>query len=113
MTKSIEEQAEEYATQLETNHRVVMSNHPASYYVGVEVGYESGAKARDAQWIKIVNELIEALNWQRSYLDTYLIISPKITNLGIAPEENIKSRIDDSLTKADQMLKEMGIDSGK
>lgn len=49
MTKSIEEQADEYATQLEKNHYATETLHPASYYAGVDVGYEAGAKARDAE----------------------------------------------------------------
>lgn len=62
--------------------------------------YEA-AKARDAQWLKVVNELREALNSVECDCEISLPVND-------FPRDTICHRCQ-ALTKADQMLKEMGI----
>lgn len=107
MTKSIEQQADEYATQLEKNHYATETFHPASYYAGVDVGYEAGAKARDAQWLKVVNELREALKFYKNHADCNSGIIYGTCRCAFCKGDD-KHR--SSLTKADQMLKERNIE---
>lgn len=129
MTKSIEEQAREYV-----ESKICFNG--LEYSVGGNTYNECfraflvGAKARDAQWIKVVNELREALKKIEKELGnlTYTQqIGPVIQlirhNIPSGEKEYIPkaalqvgssySEASDALIKADQMLKEMGIESGK
>lgn len=86
MTKSIEEQAEEY--------------YKKSGWAPTEnavMNFIAGAKARDEQWSAVVNELREALKFT-------------IEESGTSTNYNLKCR--NSITKADQMLKEMWVSNG-
>ena len=93
MTKSIEEQANEAWNKLliEYKYKDEFTHTRHLYYTS---GYQGGAKARDAQLMLVVNELREALKFT-------------IEESGTSTNYNLKCR--NSITKADQMLKEMGM----
>lgn len=110
MTKSIEEQAREYV-----ESKICFNG--LEYSVGGNTYNECfrsflvGAKARDAQWSAVVNELMTGIEFDLNY---------HACRTGDCPHEKQsecdKSIIDSTkelLIKADQMLKEMGVESGK
>lgn len=95
MTKSIEEQAKKYAS---------MAYASPKEKVIAMIAYDHGAnwaaKARDAQWHTVVNELISAVRCDYG-CKTNQDHGWKVVKCNCGVEK--------SLTKADQMLKEMGI----
>ena len=101
MTKSIEEQAKKYAA---------MAYASPKEKVIAMIAYDHGAnwaaKARDDQWQAVVNELRASLQYYKSNAMSFTHcqeVSPDV-------EEYCNGEIaDDTLTKADQMLKEMGV----
>ena len=94
MTKSIEEQAAIYQEYYSLN--------PTCGY-----HFTQGAKARDAQWLEVVNELREALKEISAYGHSDLCKSMKT----IRPNYRCYGEdAEEALTKADQMLKEMGVE---
>lgn len=103
MTKSIEEQGNQYRNNLVQSElfliqdglfpdeRVRVSTfHDISRRFNKM--YQEGAKARDEQWLKVMNELREALN---------------CISVDICFPSNVLAK--QAIIKADQMLKEMGI----
>lgn len=89
MTKSIEEQAREFVA----NYNEIDIDDVDEFSTDLQL-YLEGAKARDAQWIKIVNELRDTINWcqdQCGYASPWWV------------------KFNETKTKADQMLKEMGM----
>lgn len=114
MTKSIEEQAKDFAA---------MAYASPKEKVIAMIAYDHGAnwaaKARDAQLMIVVNELREALKFYAADINWNSIghfINSRIDSTdmdNIEPFDNSyqfggkKAR--HSLTKADQMLKEMGM----
>lgn len=88
MTKSIEEQAVQYAYTKVSSKQ----NHNFHY---AEQGYFNGAKARDAQWSAVVNEYKNIIN-SALYGTWFSSVTMRDTLKG-------------SITKADHLLKEMGI----
>lgn len=113
MTKSIEEQAKEYAA---------MAYASPKEKVIAMIAYDHGAnwaaKARDVQWSAVVNELREALKHTNEFClckrNTYgfdyhedhpVMGKPKSGSRWLTPRDYNK----DALTKADQLLREMRI----
>lgn len=89
MTKSIEEQAEEY--------------YKKSGWVPTEnavMNFKAGAKSRDVEWLKVVNELRSIILSQPRYTDN--------NQMEVVERDSFKTAMN-RLTKADQMLKEMGM----
>ena len=117
MTKSIEEQAKEYAS--EDIEMMLTPNTINFEWLCKKQDFIAGAKARDVQWQTVVNELREALKFYAADINWNSIghfINSRIDSTdmdNIEPFDNSyqfggkKAR--QSLTKADQMLKEMGI----
>lgn len=112
MTKSIEEQAKDHA-----NKHV--GSWKSSAKRAVAFGYESGAKARDAQWSAVVRELRDALNFYAADTNWNSVGAYFYNRIDSIDESTIEG-LDkhtyfggklarQSLTKADQMLKEMEI----
>lgn len=60
-----------------------------------KIGWADGAKARDAQWLEVVNELREALELVTEIDNTY--------------DSKTWDVADKAILKADQLLREMGI----
>jgi ribosomal protein L20 len=94
MTKTIEEQANNKSLEYTTvegytdQHRKMYQN-----------GYVDAAKSRDVEWLKVVNEFRESLNYFIGRVDEGTIRSKTTYEV-----------FHRSLTKADQMIKEMGIE---
>ena len=132
MTKSIEEQANEYATgggaTIEKRKCFTVDLHlgnPQQYeYVKIYnndayCGFVAGAKVRDVQWLEVVSELREALrfyadknNWLRDAKGwRHDMIIKDLDDESLNDwEGRFSGKISrQSLIKADQMLKEMGI----
>ena len=118
MTKSIEEQAMEYSKEsLSMEQKNILKTHmPDNFRVAQEMermAYLAGAKARDAQWSTVVNELRDSLS---KILPEVYCLYQQETGLRLdkvgEKYDTVKIKYDRSklaLTKADQMLKEMGI----
>lgn len=118
MTKSIEEQAVQYAYTKVSSKQ----NHNFHY---AEQGYVDGAKARDAQWSAVVNELREALKFYADKNNWHVIMPTADENRAVicdddwsdgkmfdhtiegAPTGGKKAR--EYITKVDQMIKDMGV----
>lgn len=116
MTKSIEAQAEEYAGK---RYDKYLGTHISESWSITKANYLAGAKARDAQWSAVVNELREALkfyadknNWLRDAKGwRHDMIIKDLDDESLNDwEGRFSGKISrQSLIKADQMLKEMGI----
>lgn len=113
MTKSIEAQAEEYAmgdgATIEKRKCFTVDLHlgnPQQYeYVKIYNNnsyrdFLAGAKARDVEWLKVVNELRSIILSQPRYTDN--------NQMEVVERDSFKTAMN-RLTKADQMLKEMGM----
>lgn len=120
MTKSIEEQREELAEKYVSLSAPEMTRLQMSW--DFKNGFDAGAKARDAEWFKVVNEFREALKHTNEFClckrNTYgfdyhedhpVMGKPKGGARWLTPRDYIKN----SLTKADQMLKKMNINKGE
>lgn len=86
MTKSIEEQAEEY--------------YKNSGWVPTEnavMNFKAGAKSRDSEWLKVVNEL-----------ETLYYNNPNVRQ--DAYNQGVRDCIR-RFTKADQLMKDMGVEN--
>lgn len=100
MTKSIEELAKEYVS----NFNEIDIDDVGEFGTDIHM-FLAGAKSRDAQWLEVVNELIseikliDALNRKSFHSDVCL--KSMACHCSKKPKP--------ILTKADQMLKEMGI----
>ena len=123
MTKSIEEQAVEYTKEITlgccTPKDAKYSEHEYSVcQCELTDSFLAGAKARDEQFLAVVNELREALKHTNEFClckrNTYgfdyhedhpVMGKPKSGSRWLTPRDYNK----DALTKADQLLKEMGI----
>ena len=103
MTKSIEELTEEY--------------YKESGWVPTEnavMNFKAGAKARDSEWLKVVNELKMKL---KTCENDYWFMTNLLEKYSTDKEQAIKDCIERmkfrkplfNVTKAAQMLKEMGI----
>lgn len=84
------------------------------FWLGVEVGYESGAKARDEQWQVVVSELRGALKKMTDhglghYEDCDYMEYEEDESICNCKVGKVNADCIKSLTKADQLLKEMGI----
>lgn len=104
MTKSIEEQCKDYYESLPELESSEFTGETIFRIHQVAEAFIAGAKARDVKWLEVVNELRES-------------IKHIIKNKNVHPyeyhhytRENIISLLSTDLTKADQMLKEMGIE---
>jgi len=95
MTKSIEEQREELAEKYVSLSAPEMTRLQMSW--DFKNGFDTGANARDEQWLKVVNEL-----------ETLYYNNPNIRQ--DAYNQGVRDCIR-RLTKADQMLKDMGVEN--
>ena len=103
MTKSIEELTEEY---YKNSGWVPTQN--------AVMNFKAGAKSRDVEWIKVVNELKMKL---KTCENDYWFMTNLFEKYSTDKEQAIKDCIERmkfrkplfNVTKADQMLKEMGI----
>lgn len=115
MTKSIEQQALDAAQFCKCRGSVCHGCGPI-----IKDSFILGAEARDEQWQAVVNELREALkfygsdspSWQRlehtnSIISDVDLIKPK--TVLYKGQLSGGRTADEALTKADQMLKEMGM----
>ena len=99
MTKSIEEQATEY-----TKKRKITNTEDGLERTLSERAYIDAAKSRDAQWLKVVNELRDC---------TQDIIKNKMVHpfeYHHYSREDMVELLKSALTKADQLMKEMGVE---
>lgn len=102
MTKSIEEQREELAKKYVSLSAPEMTRLQMLW--DFKNGFDAGAKARDAQWSAVVNELRSAVHCDYG-CKTNQDHGWKVVKCNCGVEK--------SLIKADQMLKEMGINKGE
>ena len=115
MIKSIEAQAEEYAGK---RYDKYLGTHISESWSITKANYLAGAKVRDVQWLEVVSELREALKHTNEFClckrNTYgfdyhedhpVMGKPKSGSRWLTPRDYNK----DAITKADQLLKEMGI----
>lgn len=110
MTKSIEEQAREFVKNKICFNGLEYSIGGNTYEECV-LSYIVGAKARDAQWYAVVNELRVALKFyadKKSYSVSGQIIESIETPIGINKTIDFGTKAKESITKADQLLREMG-----
>lgn len=118
MTKSIEEQCKDYYESLPELESSEFTGETIFRIHQVAEAFIAGAKARDEQFLAVVNELREALKHTNEFClckrNTYgfdyhedhpVMGKPKSGSRWLTPRDYNK----DALTKADQMLKEMGI----
>lgn len=111
MTKSIEEQATEY-----TKKRKITNTEDGLERTLSERAYIDAAKSRDAQWLKVVNELKVALTKSK---DTLQELNSDFGTFfyedgSEETEQEVKDtydHVDKTLIKAELMMKEMGISS--
>lgn len=114
MTKSIEELAKEYVS----NFNEIDIDDVGEFGTDIHM-FLAGAKSRDAQWLEVVNELREALkfyadknNWLRDAKGwRHDMIIKDLDDESLNDwEGRFSGKISrQSLIKADQMLKEMGM----
>lgn len=96
MTKSIEEQTEEY--------------YKKSGWAPTEnavMNFKAGAKARDEQWLAVVNELRDALKFYKKHADCNSGIIYGNCRCAFCKGDDKYRK---SHTKAELMMKEMGIE---
>ncbi len=115
MTKSIEEQATDYAEQsIRRDNDENISLMVKEFKIFIRTAFLVGVKRRDAEWIKVVNELKGALTKSK---DTLQELNSDFGTFfyedgSEETEQEVKDtydHVDKTLIKADQMMKEMGI----
>ncbi len=104
MTKSIEEQAREFVA----NYNEIDIDDVDEFSTDLQL-YLEGAKARDAQFMLVVNELREALK----KISDYSTLDGEKYNSYQDGWHGVADFAKRELTKADQMLKEMKINKGE
>lgn len=102
MTKSIEAQAEEYAGK---RYDKYLGTHISESWSITKANYLAGAKVRDVQWLEVVSELREALR----KISDYSTLDGEKYNSYQDGWHGVADFAKRELTKADQMLREMGI----
>jgi len=116
MTKSIEEQATEYAEQsIQRDNGEKISLMVKEFKIFIRTAFLVGVKRRDAEWLKVVSELKGALTKSK---DTLQELNSDFGNFiyedgSEETEQEVKDtydHVEKALTKAELMMKEMGIE---